>query len=103
MLTAGKAVHVAPALVEYNHKPPTVLLAAVMAIPVLAPLSTSLTLFGLFPMPTSDEISVPAMPVGTAIRETSSRKTDRLLLLSDSVKESAELPPVAVTSAVLST
>ena len=59
-----------------------------MAMPVSAPLSTSVTLFGPLPLAISDDTSVAA---GATV--TSSRKTCRELLLSCSVKASAsELP-----------
>src|ERR1700681_2364842 len=73
-----------------------------MAIPVLAPLSTSVTLLAPLPIPTSDETKVPAAPDGTGVSETSSRNTDLPVLLSVRLNPSVEVLPVAVTRTVCS-
>src|ERR1700722_724039 len=73
-----------------------------MAIPVEAPVSTSLTLFGPLPLPTSDDTSVPTAPLGIGVSDTSSRKTDLLLLRSVSVNASVEFAVPAVTRSVSS-
>ena len=86
--TAGNAVHVPPLSVEKNQLP-SVVLAAVIATPSSAPVSTS-----VWP-PVNAETSVPTAPDGAAA------SSFRVIASTVSASTGASLTPLMVTLSVL--